>query len=49
MRIKINGQDIERNAKVTFESSDYSDGMAYVIIIAGAALIYWIAKGGLFV
>jgi hypothetical protein len=49
MRVKINGRGIEPGDKVTFDNTEYSDGMAYVIIIAGAALIYWIIKGGLFV
>jgi TctA family transporter len=48
VRIKIDGKDIDRNARVTFETTEYSDGMAYVIILIGGFFIYLIAKGGLF-
>ncbi|CAH1215265.1 hypothetical protein PAECIP111891_04242 [Paenibacillus allorhizoplanae] len=48
MRVKINGRDIDRNDRVTFEASNYSDSQAYTVILVGVAFIYMIAKGGLF-
>lgn len=44
MRIKINGRDLKFGDHVTFESSEYSDSMAYTVILAGAAAILWILK-----
>lgn len=48
MRIKIDGKDIDRGSKITFESSNYSDGQALTIVVVGFALIWMVVKGGLF-
>lgn len=45
MRIKINGRDIERGDRVTFESSEFSDGFGLIIVFIGIIAILWEARG----
>lgn len=48
MRIKINGQDIEKGDRVTFESSDLPTGFGLMLVIIGLAFVAWIVFGGVF-
>ncbi|MBD0381246.1 hypothetical protein [Paenibacillus sedimenti] len=43
MRVKINGKDLNPGDRVTFESSEYSDGQGLVVLIAGiiAGYLWW--------
>lgn len=48
MRIKINGNDIQKGDRVTFHYSDQPTGYGLVIMIIGLVFIAWIVFGGVF-
>lgn len=48
MRIKINGHDIEKGDRVTFESSDFPTGYGLMIIVIGLVFVAWIVFGCVF-
>lgn len=47
MRIKINGRDIDRGDRVTFESPEFPDAAGWVVVVIGVLAILWIASGGI--